>query len=408
LVKPKGFQKFTPTDQALQIWFDTLKKVSPKVEHVRLNDALGRILAVNLLTCEAVPRFDKSAMDGYALKAVDVKDASQSKPAMLKVVNCNEVEAGQARQVWTGNPIPEGADAVIMLEYTQRKDQTLEVYDPLVAGENIVKTGEDVKAGFTIAEAGTRINPYHLGMAAALGYTTLPVAVKPKIAIMATGNEIAEVGAKRLPYQIYDSNGTMISAMCHELGAETISLGIVNDDMEAIAQKIQIALKTADAVFTMGGTSVGGLDLVPDAVNKLGKPGVVVHGMALRPAMPTGVGVLDGKPILILSGNPVASVIGFEVFGRPLICRMLGMPKEEPHVLSKAKLTRKVAVLLGRKTFVRVKVSLKYGELIAEPISAKGSGAISTMTQSNGYVVVPEDREGLTEGEMVLVQMFSS
>jgi len=133
-----------------------------------------------------------------------------------------------------------------------------------------------------------------------------------------------------------------------------------------------------------------------------------VHGMALRPAMPTGVGVLDGKPILILSGNPVASVIGFEVFGRPLICRMLGMPKEEPHVLSKAKLTRKVAVLLGRKTFVRVKVSFKDGELIAEPISAKGSGAISTMTQSNGYVVVPEDREGLTEGEIVLVQMFSS
>jgi molybdopterin molybdotransferase len=408
LVKPKGFQKFTPTDQALQIWFDTLKIVTPKVEHARLNDALGRILAVNLVTCEAVPRFDKSAMDGYALKAADVEDASQSKPAMLKVVNCNVVKAGQARQVWTGNPIPEGADAVIMLEYTQRKDQTLEVYDPLVAGENIVKTGEDVKAGVTVAETGTRINPYHLGMAAALGYATLPVAVKPKIAIIATGNEIAEVGAKRLPHQIYDSNGTMISAMCHELGAETINLGIVKDDMEAMAQKIQTALKTADAVFTLGGTSVGGLDLVPDVVNKLGKPGVVVHGMALRPAMPTGVGVLDGKPILILSGNPVSSVIGFEVFGRPLICRMLGMPKEEPHVLSKAKLTRKVAVLLGRKTFVRVKVSLKDGELIAEPISAKGSGAISTMTQSNGYVIVPEDREGLTEGEMVLVQMFSS
>jgi molybdopterin molybdotransferase len=121
----------------------------------------------------------------------------------------------------------------------------------------------------------------------------------------------------------------------------------------------------------------------------LGKPGVVAHGIALRPAMPTGVGMLEGKPILILSGNPVSSVIGFEVFGRPLICHMLGMPKEEPHVLLKAKLTGKVTVLLGRKHYVRVKVSLRDGELVADPISARGSGAISTMTQSNGYVVVP-------------------
>ncbi len=198
----------------------------------------------------------------------------------------------------------------------------------------------------------------------------------------------------------------MVGAMCQELGAETSDLGIAKDNTEEIAQKIQTALKNHDAIITTGGTSVGGLDLVPDAVNKLGKPGVIVHGVALRPAMPTAVGMLEGKPVLILSGNPVAAVIGFEVFGRPLICKMLGMPLEEPRPIVKAELTRRITSALGRKTYVRVRVTSKDGELFAEPVSAKGSGSISTMTQSNGYVIVPENREGVSEGETVIVQMF--
>jgi molybdopterin molybdotransferase len=198
----------------------------------------------------------------------------------------------------------------------------------------------------------------------------------------------------------------MISMMCRELGAETTEYGIAKDNMDEIAAKIKIALETQDAVITTGGTSVGGLDLVPDAVNKLGKPGVIVHGVALRPAMPTAVGALEGKPVLILSGNPVAAIIGFEVFGRPMISRMLGMGKTEPRPLLKAILSRKVACALGRKTYVRVCVTLKNGEFYAEPVSAKGSGSISTMTQSNGFVIVPENREGVAEGETVNVHMF--
>ena len=245
-----------------------------------------------------------------------------------------------------------------------------------------------------------------MGLAAALGNLQLKVAEKPKVAIIATGNEIAEVGAERASNQIYDSNKTMVASMCHELGAEISDLGIAKDNTDEIAEKIQAALKTHDAIITTGGTSVGGLDLVPDAVNKLGKPGVIVHGVALRPAMPTAVGMLEGKPVLILSGNPVAAVIGFEVFGRPLICKMLGMDKEEPRPIVKAVLARRVTSALGRKTYVRVRVTTKDGELFAEPVSAKGSGSISTMTQSNGYVVVPENREGVAEGETVIVQMF--
>ncbi len=408
LVKLKGFQKLTFIDQALQTWFNVLKIGKPKVAIVTLQEALDRVLAEDLVAPENLPRFDKSAMDGYALKSTDLVGASQTKPAILQLIQTDRVEAKQAKQVWTGNPIPTGADAVVMLENTQKLGGELEVWSQLAPCTNVSKVGEDIKKGEMFAKAGKRLNPYHIGLAAALGYTQLKVAEKPKVAILPTGNELAELGTKRAANQIYESNKVMVSAMCQELGAETVDLGLAKDNTDEIAQKIQSALQTCNAVITTGGTSVGGLDLVPDAVNRLGKPGVIVHGVALRPAMPTAVAMLEGKPVLILSGNPVAAIIGFEVFGRPLICRMLGMEKEEPRPVVKAVLARRVTSVLGRKTYVRVHVVLKDGELSAEPVSAKGSGSISTMTQSNGYLIVPENREGVNEGENVTVHMFGS
>ena len=408
VVKLKGFQKLTLTDQALSKWLSALQIGKPKAVTVPLADALGRVLAQDLVASEDLPRFDKSAMDGYAVKAADLVGASQFKPAVLCVTEADQVNAKEAKQVWTGNPIPKGADSVVMIENTKKRDIELEVYSQLALGTNVSKVGEDTKKGTLAAKAGTRLNPYHLGLAAAFGNKQLKVAAKPRIAILATGNEIAEVGAQRAPNQIYDSNKTMIAAMCHELGAETTDLGIAKDNTDEIAQKIQTALQTHDAIITTGGTSVGGLDLVPDAVNKLGKPGVIAHGMALRPAMPTAVAMLEGKPVLILSGNPVAAVIGFEVFARPLICRMQGMPKEEPRPIVTATLARRVTSALGRKTYVRVRVTAQNGALVAEPVSAKGSGAISTMTQSNGYLIIAENREGVPEGETVVVHMFGS
>jgi len=405
-VKLKGFQKLTLTDEALQTWFNTLQLGKPKIVSVSLQDALGRVLAENLVALEDLPRFDKSAMDGYAVKSSDLVGASQSKPVVLQLTQTDYINSKQAKQIWTGNPIPEGANAVVMLENTQRHGDELEVWNQLTPGANVSEVGEDIKKGVLVAKPGTRLNPYHIGLAAALGYTELKVSEKPKIAILPTGNEIVEVGTERAANQIYDSNKVMVSAMCQELGAETIDLGLAIDNTDEIAQKIKSALKTSDAVITTGGTSVGGLDLVPDAVNGIGKPGVVVHGVALRPAMPTAVAVLEGKPVLILSGNPVAAVIGFEVFGRPLLCKMLGMPKEEPRPIVTARLAKRVTSVLGRKTYVRVHVTQKNGELIAEPVSAKGSGSISTMTMSNGYLIVPENREGVTEGEAVTIHMF--
>jgi molybdopterin molybdotransferase len=408
LVKLQGFQKLTLTDKALETWLFALKIASPKNVIVSLQDAMNRVLAEDLVALEALPRFDKSAMDGYALNSAESNGASQFKPATFELTENQELTCKQAKQIWTGNPIPKGANAVVMIENTRIHEEKLQVWNQLSPGENVSKTGEDVKKGFIVAKAGDRINPFHIGLAAALGYSELKVAEKPKIGILATGNELAEVGTKLSGNLIYDSNKIMISVECEELGAVTMDLGVAKDNVDEIAAKIKEALETQDAVITTGGTSVGGLDLVPEAVNKLGKPGVVVHGVALRPAMPTGIGILEGKPVLILSGNPVASVIGFEVFGRPMVCRMLGMSKTEPRSLLKAVLKRRVVSVLGRKTYVRVKVTFKSGEFCAEPVSAKGSGSISTMTQSNGFVIVDENREGVSENETVVVHMFGN
>lgn len=396
----------TLTDKALQTWLETLQIGKPNVEAVSLQGALGRVLAEDLVAQESLPRFDKSAMDGYALNSADSAGASQSKPGIFELTDSQTLGAKQAKQVWTGNPIPKGADAVIMLENTEKKEAKLQVWSQLTPGENIAKIGEDLKKCTLIAKAGARLNPYHIGLAAALGLSHLKVAVKPKIGIVATGNELAEAGGKLSGSLIFDSNKIMISSMCREIGADTTDYGIAKDDVDEIAEKIGVALETQDAVVTTGGTSVGGLDLVPDAVNKLGKPGVLVHGVSLRPAMPTALAMLQKKPVLILSGNPVAAIVGFEVFGRPMVCKFLGMNETEPRPMLKAVLTRKVASALGRKTYVRVHVTLKDGEFYAEPVSAKGSGSISTMTQSNGFLVVPENREGISGGEVVIVHMF--
>jgi molybdopterin molybdotransferase len=194
--------------------------------------------------------------------------------------------------------------------------------------------------------------------------------------------------------------------LCRELGAEPLDLGIARDDVDEISERLRVGLVESDVIMTSGGTSVGGSDFVPDAVNMIGKPGVIVHGVAMRPAMPTALAAVSGKPILILPGNPVAAIVGFEVFARPLVCRMLGMKQVEPRISVQAKMTRGIATTLGRRNFVRVRVFRHDGELVAEPISARGSSMMSTMTKANGYVIVPENREGLAEKEPVYVQLF--
>lgn len=374
---------------------------------VPVHQALNRVMAEDVIAEENLPRFDRSAMDGYAVRAEDTFEASQFKPKTLRITGEDKVDDKKAKQVWTGNPIPEGATAVMMMENTKQVNGEIEVWVPVTPGENISKKGEDVSKGDVAVKAGTRLKPQHLGLIAALGITEVNVVDKPKIAVLATGNELIETGNKPEENQIFEVNRLILSGLCQELGAEPFDLGIAKDDVNEIVKKLKVGLEKANAIITTGGTSVGASDLVPAAVNSFGKPGVIVHGIAMRPAMPTGLAIADKKPIIILSGNPVAAMIGFEVFARPLICKMLGL-KQEFRPVVKAKMMRRVATALGRRSFVRVHMSQRGEEFFAEPVSILGSGVISTMTRANGYVIVPENREGLEEGELVTVHMFDN
>jgi len=407
LVRLKGFQKLATIEEAKQAFFNSLK-IERKTVVVPLGEALNRVLAKDIVAEEDLPRFNRSAVDGYAVKAEDTFGSSQFKPKKLKLTDGDELKSGKAKLVWTGKPLPKGANAVLMLEHTKSVNNSeIEVLAAIAPGENVSKKGEDVAKGEVAVKAGTRLKPHHLGLIAALGRSHVHVYEKPKVAILATGNELVEIGQTPKEDQVYEVNRLVIASLCRELGAEPVDLGIAKDDVNEIAEKIKVGMEKADVIVTTGGTSVGASDLVPTAINSLGKPGVIVHGVAMRPAMPTALAVIDNKPIIVLSGNSVAAMFGFEVFARPLILKMLGAEHESRPVV-KAKLTRRTTTALGRRTFVRVRVFQRNGEFYAEPISARGSGIISTMTKANGYVVVPENREGLEEGETVLVHLFDT
>jgi molybdopterin molybdotransferase len=407
LIRLKGFQKLTSISSALNIWLNSLKIKKCEYQEISLKQALNRVLSSDIIAKEDLPRFKKSAVDGYALRSSDLIGATQLSPINFKIITSGLLSSHQAFPIWTGNPLPKNTDTAVMIEHTKKTNSQLKVYIQLPKGANVSKKGEDLKKGEVAIKSGTRLKPQHLALISALGFKLVKVSKKPRIGILATGNELVTSDVSRSRGQIFESNRIMLAGLCSELGCETVDLGISKDNPEEIAQKLEHGIKKCDALITTGGTSVGKLDFVPDVVNNLGAPGVLVHGMALRPAMPTGLAVVKRKPILILSGNPVAAIIGFEVFMRPLVFKMLGLPFE-PRPIIRGILTRKNPTRLGRVTYLRVKVYKKNEDILVEPISSRGSSIISSMTKANGFVIVPSNREGLRKGELVSVQLFDS
>ncbi|MEM2676876.1 MAG: molybdopterin molybdotransferase MoeA, partial [Candidatus Bathyarchaeia archaeon] len=299
LVRLKGFQKLVTVEEAKRRLFDSLR-IERKIVTVSLHEAFNRVLAEDVVAEEDLPRFDRSAVDGYAVKAEDTFGSSQFKPKTLKLTQGDEVKSGEAKQIWTGSPLPKGADAVLMLEHAKRvSDNEIWVLAAIAPGENVSKKGEDVAKGEVAVKAGTRLKPHYLGLIAALGKSQVRVYEKPKVAILATGNELVEVGQTPKEDQVFEVNRLVIASLCRELGAEPVDLGIAKDNVAEISEKIRLGLEKAEVIVTTGGTSVGALDLVPAAINSLGAPGVIVHGIAMRPAMPTALAVIDNKPIIV-------------------------------------------------------------------------------------------------------------
>ena len=410
----KGFRQTTNVEKALERFFANVTAGKLGSELVSPEEALGQVLAEDIVSKVNIPSHDRAAMDGYAVVAVDTFGSSQTSPVLLNLVNRIEMgkypsfqlRSGEIAEIATGGILPAGANAVVMLEYARKIDERqVEILASVTPGENVSKAGEDVQNGDLVLGEGTRIKPPDVAMLAAISIERVRVVRRPKIAVICTGSELIELGEPMSPGKIMNTNRFLLSAMIQEVGASPIYLGLAEDNVEDIRRLIQLGLAEADIVTITGGTSVGGKDLVPDAIDLAGKPGMLVHGVSIRPGMPTGLASVNGKPVVSLSGQPVAAMIGFNTFVRPLILRLLGTV-EEPVPSVRAELSRRVASASGMRTYLRVVVRESERGYVVDPITTSGSGLLSSLTQANGIIVIPEDKEGLEEGEGVTVILF--
>lgn len=385
------------------------------VEVLPLNRALGRVLSQDIEARTDVPPFDRASMDGYAVLAENTFGAEEDKPVELTVVGKVgagerpdvEVESGTAVEISTGAPIPRGANAVVMVEYTWMRNDSLRIYRPVAPGENVASAGSDIMAGELILRKATVLTPRETAVAAALGITEVQLFKKPVVAVASTGNEIVPPGA-RLEYgQIYDINTQSIRDSVIECGGEPILLGVAKDKEKDIKEKITTGLSTADMVVISGGTSAGVGDLLHRIINDLGSPGMLVHGVAVRPGKPTIIAVVNGKPIFGLPGYPTSALMIFDVFVAPIVRTMAGLSPEIERKVVEAKLAQKVFSSGGRHEYVPVNlVRTEAGEYSTYPV-AGDSGAITTVAEADGFIEIPQDRAFLEESERVKVHLFS-
>ena len=408
--KRHGPKNYVHVHTALKNFFSCIdwSKTSRPTEFVSLAEAQERVLSNDLASHVNLPPFAKAERDGYAVKSNDTKGASRKHSALLKFINKITagqdveftVESGKAVAIATGAKVPKGADAVIMIEDTKLENNTVKVFKQIERGKNISVEGEDVKNGQTLLKKGTWLSSQDLGLMASVGLGKVPVYKKPEVAVFATGDELVEPGSKRDDACIYESNRYMISAMIREFGGKVVDLGICRDDRDLILSKLKEALNF-DIVVVSGGASVGEKDYVPEIINNLGKPGLVVHGIAMKPGSPTGLGVINYKPIIITPGFPVSSYLAFYTFGRPLILQML-KTQGPPEAKLIAKMGDNISVHNDFRTFVRVNVVKQNGSYLAMPISASGASLLSTLTKSNGIIIV-ESNTRLLKGKKVEV-----
>jgi molybdopterin molybdotransferase len=415
-IRRKGFLELISIEQALEKFFSSVRLIEPEVEEVGISDALGRVIAEDVHSEWDVPPFDRAAMDGYAVRSVDTVGASPTNPLVLRVIGLSEmgrhsdvtVQRFEAVRVSTGAPIPYGADSVIMTEYTHELDgERIEIYRSVTPYKNVSAQGEDVKKGERVLNKNTILQPYDIGILAAVRRGHIKVLKKLKIAVLSTGNELVDIHAEAAPGKIIDVNRYTLIASVKEIGCEPIDLGIATDSLENIKLKISEGSKSADIVVISGGISVGRKDLVSEAVNTLGKPGVVAHGISMRPSMPSGLAAVDNKPVILAPGNPVAAIIAFNTFVRPIVTKILGI--STGHVkgqIIKARMTRKAPSQTGLRTFLRVVIGKGDEGFLAEPVTTSGAGIISSLVRADGIVIIPEWKEGLEQGEEVDVELL--
>ena len=375
-----------------------------------LMDAHGCVLTEDVVAPAALPGFDNSAVDGYAVRLDDVRGASDESPVVLPVTgdvaagpsSPLRVQPGVCVRIMTGAMLPAGADSVIPLEWTDGGVASVSVRRTPALGANIRRVGEDVAQGETVLAAGSYLGAVQIGLAAAVGRSRLLVRPRPRVVVVSTGSELVEAGQPMAPGQIVDANSPALTAAALEAGAIAYRVGIVPDDPRQLAATLEDQLVRADVLVTSGGVSVGAYDVVKEVLSRLGT--VSFDKVAMQPGMPQGFGTIgpDSTPVFGLPGNPVSALVSFEAFVRPALRKMLGAtPLERPRV--RAVTTKALTSPPGKRSFLRVALEVKKGAYVVTPVSGSGSHLLAGMARASALAIVPEDVEKVPAGDPVEV-----
>jgi molybdopterin molybdotransferase len=374
-------------------------------EAVDLFDARNRVLAADATARSSVPPFDRSAMDGYAVRGEETFGASPYTPVLFSLVGSarpgrpwvGSLEPGQAIEITTGSPMPAGADAVVKVESTERCGSTLSVSEPTPPGRHVGRAGEDVAQGTTVLRKGRVLRPQDLGVLSALGVRTPALIKRPRVTIVISGSELLNVGATAQACQIPDMNSVMLDALVHRDGGLPSVVGPLADDRRILETAIASACGESDLVLVSGGSSAGPEDHAPGIVAELGE--LAIHGVALRPASPAGFGFVDDVPVFLLPGNPVSCLCAYDFFAGRCLRILGGRLPEWSYRRAVYPLSRKLASVVGRVDYARVRI--ENGQV--EPLAISGASILSSTTKADGFVIVPEGLEGYGEDTDVAV-----
>jgi len=419
------FLTLLPPDDARDLMLSHLASRQPVIdsESIDVISALNRILAQDILAPHPLPDFQRTTVDGYAVRAQDTFGASDSLPAYLTLIGevpmgdspAFEVDAGQCALIHTGGMLPNGADAVVMLEYTQSVDKTeIEIFRAVADGENLIRIGEDVAQGQTVLIKGNQIRPAEIGGLLALGITSVKVAKKTFVGLISTGDEVIDPSQSPRPGQVRDINSYTLGALVEKSGGVAKRYGIISDQFQVLKEAAAQALSECDVVIITAGSSASTRDMTADVIRTLGAPGVLVHGINTRPGKPTILGVCNGKAVIGLPGNPVSALVNGYLFVVPVIEKLLGaLPK--PKATVQATLTINLPSQAGREDWIPVKLienrqsktlapgaSAGVVNYKADPIFGK-SNLIFTLASADGLLRIHPDATGLSAGETVEV-----
>jgi molybdopterin molybdotransferase len=402
--------KVKDVDEVLRIMKYNFPNPVNRTERVPLVDSVGRILAGDVESLCDIPDFNKSVVDGYAVKSQETFGASEAMPALLKKVG--EIRIGTAPQVEmkpgeciyvpTGGMMPLGSDAVIMIENTEDLgSDSIAVYKSVSPWENTIKVGEDIRKGQMVAGKNLILRPHHVGVLSSIGLEKVEVVAKPKVSIISTGDELVEPGKELKPGRIWDINSYSLAAAVLQDGGIPVLEGIVGDDRGLIRERLVSALEKSDVVLISGGSSAGFRDFTAEIIDELGDPGILVHGISIKPGKPTIIGKIEGKPVIGMPGQPVSSLVVYYVVISPVIRRMGALPPAQRESIS-AICRENYASSPGREEYLMVNLEKTEGRVFVCPVYGK-SGMITTISEAKGMVRIPKNREGLYRGEEVEV-----